>query len=326
MKIEKFRPFYGVHCESTATGNLLKHAGLELSEAMIFGLGEGLSFLLFPIKGMKLPFVGGRCKTFELTQNLCRNLGLELREHETSSAKKAWDQISSDLSEGRPVGLQLDSYHLEYFSNKIHFAGHFVAMYGYDSDSAFLIDTAQQGGNVTSSLASVQAARNEKGPMSARNRSYTISAGEIREPGESAIIRAIKQNATAYLNPPITNFTFKGIRKFAKQVESWYGLSDDPQTDLPQIGMLMERAGTGGALFRNLYRDFLTEAYERSGKAQIKQAAQEFADAASDWTACAELFERSGTEADPGLLGEIAALLTGIAEKERGAMELLDEM
>ena len=26
--------------------------------------------------------------------------------------------------------------------------------------------------------------------------------------------------------------------------------------------MLMERAGTGGALFRNLYRDFLKESYE----------------------------------------------------------------
>ncbi|MEE1751083.1 DUF4872 domain-containing protein, partial [Streptomyces sp. SP18CS02] len=35
--------------------------------------------------------------------------------------------------------------------------------------------------------------------------------------------------------------------------------SDKPWEDLPRAAVLMERAGTGGALFRNLYRDFLAE-------------------------------------------------------------------
>jgi len=34
---------------------------------------------------------------------------------------------------------------LDYFTNKIHFAGHYVAMYGYDETFAYLVDTKQQG-------------------------------------------------------------------------------------------------------------------------------------------------------------------------------------
>ncbi|MCK5136774.1 MAG: BtrH N-terminal domain-containing protein, partial [Bacteroidales bacterium] len=41
MKIENFNPYKGQHCETTATGNLLKQIGIELSEPMLFGLGEG---------------------------------------------------------------------------------------------------------------------------------------------------------------------------------------------------------------------------------------------------------------------------------------------
>jgi len=33
---------------------------------------------------------------------------------------------------------------LDYFTNKIHFAGHYVAMYGYDETFAYLVDTKQQ--------------------------------------------------------------------------------------------------------------------------------------------------------------------------------------
>jgi hypothetical protein len=37
------RPFSGVHCETVATGTLLRAAGFEVSEPMLFGLGEGLA-------------------------------------------------------------------------------------------------------------------------------------------------------------------------------------------------------------------------------------------------------------------------------------------
>ena len=67
MIIEDFKPFHGQHCETTATGSLLKQIGIELSEAMLFGLGEGLGFIFWNMKTMDFPFIGGRVKPDLLT-------------------------------------------------------------------------------------------------------------------------------------------------------------------------------------------------------------------------------------------------------------------
>ncbi|MFE9888827.1 BtrH N-terminal domain-containing protein [Streptomyces scopuliridis] len=141
------------HCETTALGVLLRHEGLDLSEPMLFGLGSGLSFIYWDGKGMGFPFLGGRVKPFELTRNLTAALGLELLVRETTSPRKAWQNVAAPIDAGRPVGLQLDSYHLDYFSTKVHFGGHVVAMYGYDEQDAYLVDTDPQGGAVSTSEA-----------------------------------------------------------------------------------------------------------------------------------------------------------------------------
>jgi hypothetical protein len=138
-------PHGGKHCETTALDVLLRHEGVVLSEPMLFGLGAGLSFVYWDGKGLDFPFLGGRVKPFELTRALAARLGLELDVRETASAGRAWRNVAAELDAGRPVGLQLDSYHLEYFTSRVHFGGHVVAMEGYDADTAHLVDTAQQG-------------------------------------------------------------------------------------------------------------------------------------------------------------------------------------
>ena len=174
MIIEEFNLFVGQHCETTATGSLLKHIGIELSEPMIFGIGEGLGYIYWKMKMMDFPFIGGRIQPDALTQNVVNNLNLKIETKETSSIKRAWQNVIINIDKGIPVGLKLDCFHLDYFKNKFHFAGHYVAIYGYDNEYAYLVDTQQQGGKVKTSLDSLALARNEKGPMSSKNRSYTI--------------------------------------------------------------------------------------------------------------------------------------------------------
>ena len=38
---------------------LLRQIGIELSEPMLFGLGEGLGFIFWNMKSMNFPFIGG---------------------------------------------------------------------------------------------------------------------------------------------------------------------------------------------------------------------------------------------------------------------------
>ena len=172
--IKNFKPFNGQHCETTATGSLLKQIGVELSEPMLFGLGEGLGFIFWNMKMMNFPFIGGRIKPELLTQNITRNLNLKLDVKETSSTEKAWENVKGNIDKNIATGLKLDCYHLDYFTNKIHFAGHYVAIYGYDNENAYLVDTRQQGGPVKTSLKNLELARSQKGPMSSKNLSYTI--------------------------------------------------------------------------------------------------------------------------------------------------------
>lgn len=321
----------GLHCETTALGVLLAHRGLDLSEPMLFGLGGGLSFIYWDSKQQELPFLGGRVKPFELTTNLAARLGLELQVSETASERKAWEQVSAAIDGGVPVGLQLDSHDLEYFGSRVHFAGHVVAMYGYDDERAYLVDTAQQGGAVSTSLGSLATARSARGPMSARNRSFTVAlpgqAQTVRGRLPDLVVPAIADCAEAFLTPPIANIGNRGILTAAKRVPGWFERVADPARDLPTIAMLMERAGTGGALFRNLYRDFLAECAGLGLPEDVTRRLEEgrdgYAESARQWTRVAGLIETAGRTGDREPLAEAGRLLKDIAAIETDAMSAM---
>lgn len=321
MKTIKY--FDGQHCETTATGTLLRQLGIELSEPLLFGLGEGLSFIFWNMKAMDFPFLGGRIKTDLLTENIARNLNLELKVKETTSTRKAWDEVKKLVDAGVVVGLKLDCYHLEYFSRPFHFAGHYAAIYGYDAQQAYLVDTRQQGGKVQTSLESLARARAEKGPMSSRNLYYTLALTDTTFDLAAAIPAAIRNNANAYLNPPIQNIAYKGIRKAATAILDWFKTSKHITEEFKAAANIMERAGTGGALFRNLYRDFLKESYELLQLDILKSGYEAFEEIATLWTNVADLFIKTGDTHDSSYLEAASAMLKDLAVKEKRAMEQL---
>lgn len=322
--INNIKPFIGQHCETTATGTLLKHIGVELSEPMIFGIGEGLGFIFWNMKSMDSPFFGGRIKQGVLTQNISRNLCLELEVKETASIKKAWENVKTKIDAGVPVGLKLDFYYLDYFTIKIHFAGHYVALYGYDDTYAYLIDTDMQ--QVKTTLTSLERARNEKGPMSSKNLSYSISHTSQSFNREEAIITAIRNNASDYLNPPISNIGYKGILKASKEIKRWFQNSKDVESEFSQTAMLMEEGGTGGALFRNLYRDFLEESARLLDIEEISKAYKMFCDIAPLWTQVAELFEQTAKTNSLTPVNQASDILSELSQMEKQAMELLSQI
>ncbi|WP_343560146.1 BtrH N-terminal domain-containing protein [Sphingobacterium sp.] len=318
--------FDGQHCETTATGTLLRQLGIELSEPMLFGLGEGLSFIYWKMKTMDFPFLGGRIKTDLLTKNLCNHLNLELTVRETSSKAKAWQQVKQLLDAGQIVGLKLDAYYLEYFTKPFHFAGHYVSIYGYDDRNAFLVDTRQQGGIVKTSLESLSLARAEKGPMASNNLYYTIQRRSEDFDLKKSIITAIVNNANEYLNPPITNISYKGILKTSQQLIKWFNSSKDVDTEFKMAANLMEKAGTGGALFRNLYRDFLKESYDLLQIEQLCEAYQEFVEIALLWKSVSDLFYQISGTARIEHIQQASEILKIIAAKEKMAMETLSTL
>ncbi|MDQ0761111.1 BtrH N-terminal domain-containing protein [Streptomyces canus] len=315
------------HCETTALGVLLRHQGVDLSEPMLFGLGRGLSFVYWDSKSMGFPFLGGRVRPFELTRNLAGALGLDLRVQETASPRKGWANVVAAVDAGRPVGLQLDSYHLNYFRSKVHFGGHVVALYGYDDQVAYLVDTEQQGGAVSTGLGGLAQARAARGPMTARHRSFTLTAPQDLPAARERIVPAITACAEAFLNPPIANLGHRGIEKSGKLVRTWLQRADDPRRDLTQAALLMDKAGTGGALFRNLYRDFLAEcAQVLEPSPQLRTGHRLYAEAAALWTEVAALITRAGESGDEQYLVRAGTALHELSRIEREAMETLSRL
>ena len=323
MIIENLHPFKGQHCETTATGTLLKQIGIDLSEPMLFGIGEGLGFIFWNMKSMDFPFIGGRTKPDILTENICRNLNLKLEVTETSSVKKAWENVTTYIDRGKAVGLKLDCYHLDYFASKVHFAGHYVAMYGYDENFAYLIDTLQQGGRVKTSLKSLESARNEKGPMSSKNRAYVINKNENLTKLKTAVKQAIYNNAKEFLNPPIKNISYKGILKTSSEIKKWFNTSRNKKRDFQTTAMLMEKAGTGGSLFRNLYRDFLKESAGLLDSEAINDAYLNYAEIADLWKTVSDLFYQAGETEDIKYINRASGILADLAGKEQETMERL---
>ncbi|MGP4005696.1 BtrH N-terminal domain-containing protein [Streptomyces sp. 4N124] len=273
--------------------------------------------------GLGFPFLAGRVKPFEITRSLAAALGLDLLIEETTSPRKAWQNVAAPIDAGRPVGLQLDSYHLDYFNTKVHFGGHVVAMYGYDEQNAYLVDTDPQGGAVSTSRTGLARARAERGPMTAKHRSFTITAPSSPTPPQDRIIPAIKTCADAFLNPPIANLGHRGIEKTAKQLPTWLQRSDNPREDLPRTAVLMERAGTGGALFRNLYRDFLAECAQLIDSSHLRTGHALYTEAAALWTQVAALVATAGESGDAKHFMQAGSILHELARIERDAMQAL---
>ncbi|MBS3948507.1 MAG: BtrH N-terminal domain-containing protein [Dethiobacter sp.] len=321
MIIKDFEEYKGKNCESTATGCLLKHAGIEMTEPMILGLGESFGFIYWKMSIMNLPFIGGRSKPFYLTTTLCRNLNITLDARETGSKKKAWSNITQFIDKNIPVALQLDCYHLEHFNRSFHFAGHFACIYGYDNTHAYIADT---GSIYKTALVNLENARFEKGPMAAKARSWTLQVNEKLPDLRNIIPTAVKEVAAGFLNPPLKCFGYKGIHKLGSEIVKWIEMAPNPEEDIIGMAELMEKSGTGGALFRNLYRDFLKECLIYLPNNQnIERAYELYKIAASSWTQIASLIYKAGSTCERVHLEKASALCNETAEVERRAMELL---
>jgi hypothetical protein len=84
--------------------------------------------------------------------------------------------------------------------------------------------------------------------------------------------------------------------KQLRQLLKTYNLQETQKAQCPpEITQAMERAGTGVALFRNIYRDFLKESFELVKIDKLEQGYVNFIEIANLWTRVSSAFEKSLT-------------------------------
>ncbi|MFG3274769.1 BtrH N-terminal domain-containing protein [Streptomyces luteogriseus] len=319
-------PYVGNHCESTTLVNLLRQREVDLSESLIFGLAGGLSFIYWRTKQMPTPFVGGRIKPDTLSENLANALKLRLSVHETSSVKRAKEHLLAELESGTIVGLKLDRYFLDYSTDDFRFAAHYVACVGYDDDRFALVET-QPLGLQWALGESLETARNARGPMSSRNRAFTLDLpkGGLPDLGKAAR-KGIKKAAEDFLNPPISNFGHKGMHKVADLMPQWLDDLDSPADSLPEICTIMEDAGTGGGLFRTMWAEFLAETADITGTGEYQEISDAYREVSKKWTEVAGLLKEAGVASSRESLHSASKLVHEAADKEQLLMQRLLEL
>jgi len=89
--------------------------------------------------------------------------------------------------------------------------------------------------------------------------------------------------------------------------------------------MMMEKAGTGGALFRAMYRDFLAEAYSELQIETLDESRAQFDKIAKAWVEVSNLFIKYSETEDHTQIKEASDHLAWLSEAEKSAVEFLSK-
>jgi hypothetical protein len=289
----------GKNCQTSAMVRLMHHMGYEVSEPMLVGISAGMGFIYWFMKMMTYPVVGGMnrsdCREFPgILGKAVRRLGGDFESVRTRSVSKAHQFLKDTLRQNQPGLVCVDMAYLDHLltGEDDHFGEHNLLVFGIDEPANLAYISDRFTGTTTMALTQLQKARaSEHKPFPAMNQMVRFRFPRKLTPLEKIIPSAIRENAEALLNPPISNIGVKGIRKWSVELGKYPRIIPDPRNLAHALVMhyiYIETGGSGGAIFRQIYRDFLDESGALLNDDGILRAAMEFDDIIALWKSVAD--------------------------------------
>jgi len=284
----------GKNCQTSAMVRLMHHLGQDISEPMLVGISAGMGFIYWFMKNLPYPIVGGMnradCRQFPgILGKAAKRLGGDYESILTKNVKKAHLFLKETLQQNQPALVCVDMAYLNHLltGEDDHFGEHNFLVYGIDEpdDLAYISDRFE--GTLTMSLKQLQKARaSEYRPFPAMNQMVRFSFPSKLTSLKELIPAAIRENVDALLNPPISNIGVKGIRKWSVELGKYSKLIPNARNLAHALVMhyiYIETGGSGGAIFRQIYRDFLEEAGHIMQNDGLLKAAEQFREIVSLW-------------------------------------------
>ena len=322
------------HCVTGSMRHVFQYGGLDVSEAMLLGLGAGAGFFYRHMKGATPMLLGlgnmHRPGAEGLEVDAARRLGVQAQRFAGGSAKKAEESLRREIEAGRPVMLQLDMGCLPYYevSEGYHFGGHVVVVAG-DADDHFWVADRDADMHLVSqeSLAAGRASKHQ--PFPPGHTWYRFDVSRARPPSDRDLEAAVAANAAAMLYGTISNVGLRGIRKAARLIPRWAKMLDEDELRrccIDNSVLVGPPGGAGGGMLRTLYAGFLEEAAAVTGSDELMACAVTAAGLGSAWDEVGGVFRSVGEgEADPTALGSLEGRLTVIADEEEVLWNTLRE-
>ena len=256
----------GLHCGSTAMGDALRAKGLDLPEALVFGLGAGLDFSLHDGDTTLTPpqpsrFFVGRSPTFE--KDLCDAVQVTLHQAHFESAEAAWKHVERLLASKELPLVYTDLAELPYTDSHAHWFGHLVAIpvAGKVWDNGYPDPQPIEPAQLKKALCNAT-------PERGTGCTVLHVTGTPQPPANLQKAVDLQRRKMREALPR--------IRAFAGELASWHGRPDWHRIGR-LAGQVIEVRGTGGGLFRRMYAQFLGDA----GFSELAMLCKEAADA---WT------------------------------------------
>jgi hypothetical protein len=266
MKID-YEHRQSAHCENGATAGLISHYGVEMSEAMAFGIGAGLFFGYIPfIRLNNLPLTTFRIAAGSIFKRVTRELGVKITTRRFRDQQLAMRVLDETIAAGIPVGMQTGAWWLPYFPDayRFHFNMHNLVVFGKEGDN-YLISDPVFPAPVLCAADDLRKARFAKGALAPKGKMYCLDEVPERIDFPKAIRGGIRAATKAMLKYPLPIIGISGIRFLAGRLERWPTKLGEENSllHLGQLIRMQEEIGTGGAGFRFIYAAFLQEAAAR---------------------------------------------------------------
>jgi uncharacterized protein YvpB len=264
------------HCETGVTSNILNYYGYQLSESMIFGLGEGLTFVNVPF----MPFKGNAIKFSFRTMpgtvftRAMKKLGVKVGIKRFSNKEEAMQELDNLLAQGIPVGNVVGLFHLPYSPVRTHFNAHNLCVVGKEGDEYIISDPCWHDTLLRISHSDLVRVRFSQGALKPRGKMYWVKEKSNIKDIRPLIAKSIKNTCKKMVGAPsfVSFVGAQGILTMSKHVrnlEEKYGEKDAIQY-LASLVQVIEEIGTGGAGYRFMYGVFLHEAGEMLNIPKLK--------------------------------------------------------
>ena len=320
--MNNFQHQHTAHCESGVMSTLLKSHGVDLNEAMVFGLASALTFVYLPvIKVGGMPLISYRMPPKSIIKNVSKMLKVRLKLEKFSAPDKGKKALDEALSKQKLVGLQTSVFWLPYFppEMRFHFNAHNLIVYGKEQNDYLISDPVFEMVQ-RCATEDLQRARFAKGALAAKGLMYYFEnqpdLTQIDLPNLTR--KAIRKNAKQML-APLFFVGVKGIRTVAKQIEK---LATHPSEKykrlyLGHIVRMQEEIGTGGAGFRYLYAYFLEQAANICQEPKYKLASEQMTEIGDMWRQFAGLCVKQCKKPTTEGYKTVTEYLREIADKEQ---------
>ncbi len=275
------------HCESGVAANLLTYKGIDISEAMAFGIGGGLFFGYFPfIRINGLPLVTYRAAAGQLLKRLGHIPGVSIYQKKFRSKSQAMAELDAALENSIPVGLQTGVFWLPYFPKalRFHFNAHNLVVYGKEGDE-YLISDPVFPGPVRCHANDLVRARFASGALAPKGKMYYLAQAPEHLDRKLLITDGIAFVCKMMLGSPFPLIGIKGIRFMANRMEKWPIKLGKERADLHlgHVVRMQEEIGTGGGGFRFMYAAFLQESSKELGDQALLDSASSLTAAGDCW-------------------------------------------